>query len=159
MIVIADSSPIIALSIIDQLSLLETIFTKVLIPKAVFREIIVYDKPHAELLVSWAKSKVKEIQNSNKLSIFIDEGEAEAIVLAQEINADYLLIDDYKGRKVAEETGVKIIGVLGLLLKAKEKGLIKEIAPYINVLKTAGIYYSDQLVTHLLFLANEDFSV
>jgi uncharacterized protein len=71
--------------------------------------------------------QIRTVQNVAEVAIFtqfVDAGEAEAIQLAKELRADRLLIDDFKGRQLAAREGVKVIGVLGILLLAKEKRLI-----------------------------------
>jgi len=61
----------------------------------------------------------------------LDKGEAETIALSIEISADLLLMDEKLGRKIAEEKGIKISGTIGVLLKAKKKGIIQEVKPLI----------------------------
>jgi uncharacterized protein len=76
--------------------------------------------------------------------------------LAIELNADFLIIDELKGRKIAENHGIKIVGLLGSLLKAKEKGHIQTVAPILEKLTNqAGFHINPQLKIHILKLANE----
>ncbi|MBC8527390.1 MAG: hypothetical protein H8D22_11165 [Candidatus Cloacimonetes bacterium] len=106
-IIVADTSPLISLAIIDKLDLLLEIFDEVYIPQQVYQEII-FDltKPKANLLADFFKDKIKKIDNADELSLFVDKGEGEAIILAKEIHADYLLIDGFKGRTVAENLNI-----------------------------------------------------
>jgi uncharacterized protein len=87
---------------------------------------------------------------------FVDAGEAEAIQLAKELRADRLLIDDFKGRQLAAREGVKVIGVLGVLLLAKEKRIITAIRPLIDRLKRdADFYLSEDIVDAALRAVGE----
>ncbi len=83
------------------------------------------------------------------------EGEAEAILLAEEINADAVLIDELKARKIANLRGLRVIGTIGVLLDAKEKGLAREVKPLMDELIKKRIRISKDLYNHTLELANE----
>lgn len=120
--IVADSSPLIALASINQISLLDKFYGSIVIPKKVFDEITIKDKPYANDLRVWSKDKIIEVKNITAVSFLseiVDQGEAEAIVLAEEIKVDVLLIDDNKGRKIAKLRGISTIGTLGILLKEK----------------------------------------
>src|SRR6185436_9765540 len=76
----------------------------------------------------------------------LDEGEAEAIVLAGELHADYLLMDEAAGRAVAIRCGLRVIGLLGLLLRAKERGMIAAVTPLLDTLeREAGFWMTADL--------------
>jgi len=127
MIVVSDTSPFSALLRIGYLHLLAPLYGKVIIPGAVQKELSElanwgYD-PEEIFAQSWVE--VRACQHDEyylQLRSELDEGEAEAIALAKTIHADLLLIDELKGRKIAKEEGLKIVGVLGVLLDAKEMG-------------------------------------
>jgi len=136
MIIVCDSSPLFALAICDKLHLLEQMYDTALIPEAVYNEVCVSGKPNADKIQKWAHNKVIQIKEDGfilTLSDLLDKGEAEAIALYKEKNADYLLIDERKGRKIAKYHNVKIIGTLGLLLLAKQNGLLKSIKVSVNL--------------------------
>ena len=86
----------------------------------------------------------------------LDRGEAETIALAMELDASLVILDEKEGRHAAQGFGLRIVGVLGLLLQAKEKGLIPEVGPILQVLRQkAGFYLTDSLLQSVLALANE----
>ncbi|MBN2443608.1 MAG: DUF3368 domain-containing protein [Spirochaetales bacterium] len=86
----------------------------------------------------------------------MDEGEAEAIALAKEKKAAFLLIDEMKGRLIAEREGITIIGLIGVLLAAKNRGLISSLKEMIELLETnAGFWISEEFKTRILDVAGE----
>jgi predicted nucleic acid-binding protein len=95
------------------------------------------------------------MQNYVFLDGFADAGETEAMVLYKQISADKLFIDDQRGRNVAKLNHINTIGSLGVLLVAKQRGLISEIAPLLLQLEKSDIYLSKQLIATVLELANE----
>jgi len=127
--VVSNSTPLIALSKINQLALLKEYFSEVYIPKAVYREVVVQGEKlyGAEEVNNLEYIKVKEVKNRlavKSLMTSLDEGEAEAIILTAESKAKLLLIDDADGRKIAQSMDLKITGTVGILLMAaKDKKL------------------------------------
>jgi predicted nucleic acid-binding protein len=93
--------------------------------------------------------------NLNRL-INVDPGEAEAIVLGKTIACDFLIIDDRKGRKIAVNHGLQIVGVAGILLAAKHKGLINAVKPLLKKMAGLGYRLSSGLGTEIIKLAGED---
>ena len=85
----------------------------------------------------------------------MDYGESESVILFKELNADYLLIDDKKARKIAENFNIKCIGTLGILSTAKDKGLIKELRPIFKNFLKNDRYYFLKLLNILLERHNE----
>jgi len=158
MIIICDSSPIIALAACDKLDLLDKLFDKVFIPNAVFKELSVPDKLESLKITIWAQTKIAEVKNRHLVQAFnlvLDIGESEAMALYWEKKADYLLIDEKKGRKIAAYNGQKVIGTLGVLLLAKQKGSLSAVKPLIDLLKLLDIRISDELYKKALLLAKE----
>lgn len=158
MIIIADSSPLISLAIIDMLELLEYYFDEVYVPYAVYKEVSVYDKPFSEKLKQYLKNKVSTVENINMVSVLnerIDLGEAEAITLAFEKKADFIILDDLKARKTAKRNGLNVIGTLGLLLEAKKEGKIKKLKECIQIFSDNDIRLSEKLIKDILIEAEE----
>lgn len=155
-IIIADKGAIISLIHINKLLLIEEIFEKFYISKAVYNELINYDNPdfnttHLKAL----KSKIKKIKSKNHLELIMDYGESESVILYGEIGADFLLNDDNKARKVAESLGVKCIGSLAVLIKAKEKGIVKDLKPIFIQLLAFGRYFLTKLLNQVLSKVGE----
>jgi uncharacterized protein len=158
MLVVSDTSPITNLFRIGQLDILQLVYTQIVIPKAVYDELseIEIQRDYIDTL-DWIT--IAEPQNHNLIDILsenLDFGESHSIVLAIELKADFLIIDELKGRNIAETMGIKIVGLLGTLLKAKEKGYIPAIAPILQKLSfETGFYINPTLKNHILKLAEE----
>ena len=158
MVVICDSSPLVALALIDKLDLLDKLFAEVLVPKHVFAEINIPGKVEAERINQWAKNKVVEAKDKylvQAFSMILDKGESEALSLYCEKKADFLLIDEKKGRKIAMYNGMKVIGTLGVLILSKQKGFLSELRPLLNVLQGSSIRISAELYNKALEMVNE----
>ena len=159
MIIVSDTTPIISLMKIEQLELLEKLFRSVKIPVAVYQELTTNQKfkQEAELINSKTFIDVIEVEDTKSVSILqratgLDKGESEAIVLAEEIKADLLLMDERKGRFIAKQMGNKITGTLGVIINAYEENLItSEVAlRCFEQLKKSGIRISDALYSSLV---------
>ena len=86
----------------------------------------------------------------------LDPGEAESIALALELNADLVLLDEYEGRRAAQRLGLRVVGVLGVLLEAKHRRMLMTIRPHLDALRqTAGFYLGDAVYERALALADE----
>lgn len=158
MIIIADSSPLISLATIDKLELLEDYFDVVYVPYAVYKEVSAYDKPFSEKLKKYLQKKVLKVENQQMVSILnerIDLGEAEAITLAFEKKADFIILDDLKARKAAMRNGLSVIGTLGLLLGAKKEGKVDNLKEIIKTFTDNDIRLSEQLIKNILIEAGE----
>ena len=85
----------------------------------------------------------------------LHDGEVEVMMLAQEIKADVVIIDDYAARKTAEYLGLPLTGTLGVLIKAKRNGFIQKVMPIIDKLTMNGIYLSEDLKQQVRNLVDE----
>ncbi len=158
-LVVSNSSILIHLSRIGKLWLLKEIFGKVVIPKAVYKECTIGDKIGSEEIKRSGWIEVQEIKNQNfknLLQIFLDEGESEAIVLAFEVNADLILLDEAEARRIAKNLGLKVTGTIGILLKAKKLGLITNLRKEIELLRETGFWISETLIHKILQEAGEE---
>ena len=153
MVIVSDTSPIIALALCNKLDLLDKIFNQISIPQAVFTELAIPDKPKASDIIEWARDKVIPAKNTaaiTALSMNLDLGESEAISLYWEIAADFLLIDEKRGRIIAHRNGIKTIGSIGILLSAKQNDLIASVKPYLDILMHNNFRISDILYQQIL---------
>ena len=157
MILIADASALVALSACDSLGLLDALFGQVGVPEAVFNEVAVADKPQAARLRSYLQGKVHAVDLAHFvfLDAFADAGETAAMLLYKEMAADYLLIDDKRGRKVAKINQIQTIGSLGVLLQAKRVGLIPAVAPLLRLIAASPVFIGADLLQTVLDLAGE----
>ena len=101
-------------------------------------------------IVSYFEAKVKKIRGFNELTFIMDYGESESVILYRELDADYLLIDDKKARIIAENFGLNCIGTLGILIIAKNRGMIKELRPIFLQFLQNRRYYGSELLNSIL---------
>ncbi len=162
-IIVSDTTTISHLTKIGQLNILKRLYTQLLIPEEVFSELMRGRKMHPEMLKvkeaeksGWIKVfKVKDRSLVNKLQRHLDLGESEAITLSMEMKADLLIIDEVKGRELAGKMGINIIGAVGVLIKAKEKGKIQRIKPYLKMLRDTGFRMKEDFYMRALAEAGE----
>ena len=155
MILVIDSSALITLAKVGQLDLLRQLAETVMIPSAFYDEVVHSGRGRAgsdEVSRSeWIRVRqVVNREGASRLRGQIGRGEAESIVLAQEIQADLLILDDAVARRLAEEHGLPVAGLLGLLAYAKERGKISALRPMLDAIRAAGFYLDDRLYESLL---------
>jgi hypothetical protein len=159
--IVSNTSPISNLAKVGQLNLIPQLYGTILIPTAVYEELL--DEQAGETVITAVQSAVwletQSVQNQELVSELrnrVNVGEAEAIVLAIEANATRLLIDERLGRKAATNFGLKITGLLGILLIAKRQGLIMSVKPLMDdLVAKANFRISSQLYLEVLNAANE----
>jgi uncharacterized protein len=162
-IVISDTSVITNLAAIQHLALLNQLYRQVIIPEAVYRELADIDPPVPGTLeaqsVDWLQ--VRSVTNLNvveqlRSEVRLDSGESEAIALALELKADLLLIDERRGRAEADRLGLRIIGLLGILVEAKRRNLIAAVKPLIDaMIATSEFRVSPALYNKILDMVDE----
>ncbi|MDA3892169.1 MAG: DUF3368 domain-containing protein [Salinivirgaceae bacterium] len=156
-LVIADSGPIISLVLADKLWILDELFDEIKIPKAVWTEITADEsKPFISKIKEYFSKKVQEIKGFNELTFVMDYGESESVILYRETNASFLLIDDKKARKIAENFGIQCIGTIGLLSISKDKRIINELRPIFKTFNENKRFYSQKLLNLVLESKGED---
>ncbi len=164
MIVVSDTTPLISFLKIGHVDLLEKLFGRVLVPQAVYDELTV-DMRFEEEVRQIEQStfiEVRSVKNPESVSVLkratgLDKGESEAIVLADELKADVLLMDEVKGRTVSSEMGIKVMGTIGMLMAAYEKRELtsKEARECIDTLQRAGRHISQKYYQMLLDMLSE----
>lgn len=160
MIVVSDTSPISNLAAIGQLVILQQLYSEVIIPTAVYQELLDSGVEDPAVLaiqtLDWIQvCSVTNAVLSQSLQASLDAGEAEAIVLAVELAADRLLMDERRGRQQAMQAGLKVTGLLGVLLAAKQQSVIATVQPILDALIANGFWVRDELYAETLRLAGE----
>lgn len=161
MIVVSDTSALCNLALVDCLWLLAAIYQTIIIPEVVANELAAASNLTISsiLQLSWIQTQsLTNSQLSDQLQQGrgLDAGEANAIALALELQADDLLIDERLGRQEARRLGLSIIGILGILLIAKQRKLIPQVQPVMDAsIDQAGFRVSPQLYQRVLALSQE----
>lgn len=161
MIVVSDTSVLSGLIKIGRLDILKLLFSEIIIPSEVANEIQELENFGYDLSdfnnLNWIKNvSVSDVNSVNQLIQNLDRGEAEAIILAIELKADYLLIDERKGRTIAENLGLTVTGLLGILIRAKEKNHIAAVKPILDNLILKKFRIHPNLYQKILELAGEN---
>jgi predicted nucleic acid-binding protein len=146
-IVVSDTSALSALIQINQEHLLWAIYERVAIPTAVRDELLKFHRSIPSQIVILSCDDRRAVDH---LQLRLGLGESEAIVLAKQIKADLLLVDERRGRQIAREQGLEIIGVVGVLAVAREKGLIANVINALDQLITSGFYVSPEIRLQVL---------
>ena len=163
-IVVADAGPLIGLARIDRLDLLQTLSGTVVIPTSVLSELHVSsDRPGSRALTAALaegaiepRSLAAGCENElARLSRVLDAGEASAILLAEQVQARFLLIDERRGRQVARVRGLPVVGVAGVLMAARRTGRLDSVGAVLRSLSQQHYRLSDALVHEVLRLAGE----
>lgn len=149
--IVSNSSCLIVLEKLGKLEFLERLYTKITIPKAVKDEVF-----KGKTVPDWIEvSKIKQPIAPRILEKNLGYGESEAIGLSLELNAALLIIDDLAARKVAKELGIKITGVIGIVLEAKKKRLIQKIKDVLDEMLRLDFRISKTVYDEALRLAKE----
>jgi predicted nucleic acid-binding protein len=147
-VAVTNSTCLIGLERIGRLEILPQVFSSIFIPLAVQQEVgINADWPIVQSVANLALIAALKTQ--------LDPGEAEAIALAIELGDVFLIIDERNARRIAQQMGLKVIGTLGMLLRAKEKGVISEVKPVIMSLESVNFRIAPALIQKALILAGE----
>jgi predicted nucleic acid-binding protein len=160
-ILVLDSSSLITLSRTGDLKLLQQLADTVHVPQAVYDEVVgaVADQPggRAVELAQWiVRHQVRDQDAVVRLRGRLGRGEAEAIILAKELLADAVVLDDATARRTAKAEGCHVLGLLGLVVHAKERGLIPAVKPVLDRILAAGFYLDDELYRAILKSSREE---
>lgn len=163
MLVVSNTSPIMNLAVLGLLDLLRQQFREVIVPDAVIEELrLDTDFPGTEnirraISEGWLhEEKVENQQVVLALRRELDNGEAEAIALALQLKANLILMDERDGRSLAKSMGLTPIGVLGVLIRAKQDGKVGSVGEILNRLRSeAGFYISNDLMQNILLEIGE----
>jgi uncharacterized protein len=161
MIVVSNSSPLVSLAAIGRLDLLRELYGTITIPQAVHDEVVVQGlgRPGSSEVQTLEWIVRRDVDDPNVVTALegkLDRGEAEAIALAAELQADLLLMDERLGRTEAARFGLRFIGILGVLIEAKGRGLLQRIEPILDELQLdAGFRMSEALRARVLQAAGE----
>ena len=148
-VIISDASCFILLEKIGKLDLLKKTFGEVTTTTAIAVEV-------RFVLPDWViQLDPRDREKVNELELSVDEGEASAIALALEISNSTLILDDLKARKLATKLGLEITGTAGVLLRAKNKGIVNSLGPLIDAIQKTNFRFSDALVEETLRMAGE----
>lgn len=161
MILVLDSSSLITLSRTGDLELLQQYAEAAHVPQAVYDEVVGagVDLPGRRAVESaqWiVRHPVHDQDAVARLRGRLGRGEAEAIVLAKELHADHVILDDATARRIAEIEGCHVLGLLGLLVHAKERGVIPAVRPVLDRILAAGFYLDDKLYRSILRSSREE---
>ena len=151
-IIVSDSSILISFAKIKKLNFLKELAGKVIIPQAVYNEVIIKGKPGTNEILScdWIETKVISNEGKTKeLPKYLGKGEKEAIILAKELDG-LLLIDDPAGIKEAIKQSIQITGTLGVLQEIQAKGVIDKIKPILDSLIASGFRIDSNLYIKFL---------
>jgi len=161
-IIVADTSPLIALAKLNHLELLLTLFSEIHLPKAVYLE-ATYNRyrQDSKVIHYFIEQQPAIIIHEDQKDVhyqafrhILDEGESQALLLAKNLSCG-ILIDERLGRIIAKQENIPVVGVMGMLLYAKSLGKITAIKPLIDQLQHKHYRLSDRLITLVLDKAGE----
>jgi predicted nucleic acid-binding protein len=160
---VSNTSPLSNLAAIGRLPLLRSQFSEIWIPTYVSEELSAHPEPGALAAIrealdeGWIRCASPTASHLlSVLSLHLHRGEAEAIALAADLNADVVIIDEQEGRELAAQAGLRVTGVLGILLRAKRHGHIPALKPEIQSLrKKAKFFIAPSLEAQVLVAAGE----
>ena len=157
--VVVNSTPLIVLCGIGQLDILRRLYQEIWIPPAVYQEVTAgKDSACTQIMTQKNWIHVEKIQDVSEKKMYrakLHAGEVEVMILAQEKEADLVIIDDNAAKKTAKYLGLTVTGTLGVLLKAKQMGIIEKIYPLLSEMKRNGFYMGPALEAMVLKSAGE----
>ena len=154
--VIVNTTPLIALANVGKLDLLRKLYGEIRIPEAVVKELVREPARSQVLSADWIKIiPITQPETKGLFRARLHAGEVEVTILAQEENADLVIIDDNAAKKTAKFLGLKVTGTLGILIRAKEKGYLDAVKPVMEKLINDGLFIGDDVYQLVLKAAGE----
>ncbi len=157
--VIVNSTPLIVLCGIGKLNILKEMYEEIIIPSAVFREVTAKDDSACiQIRSAGGWIRVEQIRDHSEKKMYkakLHAGEVEVMILAQEKRADLVILDDSAAKKTASYLGLAVTGTLGVLVKAKRRGIIDEVRPLLAEMRQNGFYVSNEVERMVLEQAGE----
>lgn len=155
MTVVCDTSSLLLLTRADRLSLLHALYSMVVVPEAVLREIRVQgDTPARRIQTYMKQARVERKEAKDDVLRIVDEtlwaGERAAIATARDVGADLVVLDDERGRNEARGHGLDVTGAIGVLIEAKERGLVSSMRSELDRLVDAGLWIDESLYDRVL---------
>ena len=158
--VVVNSTPLLVLGNIGQLDILRSLYGKIIIPEAVYREVTEKEDAASKAVRSasdWIE--IETVRDMSEYALYharLHAGEVETMILAQQKPAaDLVVLDDNAARKTAEYLGLTVTGTIGILIKAKQNGIISQVGPLLKEIIQNGFYISDRLLSVILNAAGE----
>lgn len=154
-IIVSNTGPLIALSLVERLDILRRIFSRVVISQAVHEEILEGAQKgvgiKAYLRADWIEVHNVTAPQDVLLRNVLDSGEASVVQLSREIGSDYLLIDERKGRKIARSIyGIRVVGTARIIVEARKRGLVSDARKLINDMRAGGYWIHEDIVNRVL---------
>lgn len=149
--VVVNTTPLIALSHVGQISVLKKLYGEIIIPEAVYKELSVKTesvcKKAVDSSLDWIRvEKIKNLMARDMYKTQLHDGEVEVMILSKEIAADVVIIDDANAKKYAKYLKLPVTGTLGVLMRAKREGYIDRLEPILRQMVERGIYISQNLI-------------
>lgn len=157
--IIVNSTPLIALAKVNKLEILKGMYEHIIIPEAVYKEVTEKDDVASQRVeAAWEWIEVRKVDSDLDCRMYkakLHDGEVEVMLLAQEIGADAVVIDDGAARKTAEYLELPLTGTLGVMIKAKQRGLLEAVMPVVQQMEQNGIFFSKELKEKIRILSKE----
>jgi predicted nucleic acid-binding protein len=158
--VIADATPVIYLAAIGKFDLLRVLYGRIVIPCSVYDEVVIQGagRPGAAETAGTAwvdRQAVSDPAKVTSLRTHLDNGESETIVLAEELRADLVIMDETAGRRVLAGRGIPFLGTVGVLMQAKQRGLIAALKPELDQLRSSGFHLTDSVYRACLAISGK----
>ena len=157
--IVVNSTPLIALAKAGKLELLKAMYGQVIIPEAVYKEVTEKNDTAARQIkaaLDWIDvQKVDPNSDRRMYRAKLHDGEVEVMLLAQEIGADAVIIDDGAARRTAEYLELPLTGTLGILISAKRRGLLDAVMPVVCQMEQNGLFFSGELKRLIQRLSGE----